>query len=161
MVYRTPYPWHIKPYPWYIESFLMVLWTPSFDKNEGVQFIMMGFKIPWQKFDPGVKIPYDILNPGWIFQGFKIPYDTDIRILDNNKILPTFSLTRYHTTGIFLPIHIGAVLVFSCMVVTCRRTSSKCTITKFASSILDIYIVLSMFMLSFIFVIVCGLLCGF
>ena len=39
--------------------------SPSFGRNEGVQFTMMGFKIP-----------YGILTQGSIFQRVKIPYDT-------------------------------------------------------------------------------------
>jgi hypothetical protein len=51
MVYRPPYLWYIKPS-------LMVLWTPLLvEMRGGVQFTMRGFKIQWQKIDPGVKIP--------------------------------------------------------------------------------------------------------
>jgi len=84
MVYRIPYPWYFdpptygisNPLLWYYESL-------SFGRNEGGQFTMRGFKIQWQKIDPRVKIPYDILTPGSKYHmkidpGVKIPYDTGL-----------------------------------------------------------------------------------
>jgi hypothetical protein len=88
------YPWNIKPPThgilnpllWYFAPLTngisnpatMAYWTTMLGKNEGVQFTMMGFNIQCRKCAPGVKIPYGILNPGSIFQGFKIPYDTGL-----------------------------------------------------------------------------------
>jgi hypothetical protein len=78
MVYWAPYAWYIEPSTHDISNPLSLVHrtpsygimnplpmeyrTPSLGKNEEVQF--------------GVKISYGILNPGSIFQGFKIPYDT-------------------------------------------------------------------------------------
>jgi hypothetical protein len=74
MAYRTPYQWNIEPsikgisnllpivfwtpLPWHIEphthdvltlSMVLVYRTLSFDRNEGVQFTMMGFKMKCRK----------------------------------------------------------------------------------------------------------------
>ena len=76
---------YIPFYPWYIEPHLLV-------KMRGVQFTMMGFKLLWQKFDPEVKIPYGILNPGFIFQGFKIPYEAGTVIKINKNIYNWYDL---------------------------------------------------------------------
>jgi hypothetical protein len=65
MIYRTSYPWYIEPhimvfwspYPWYIESLPqdiltplpMVYRNPSFGRNKGIQYTMIGFNIQWPK----------------------------------------------------------------------------------------------------------------
>ena len=96
MVYRPPYPWYIDtlrhpthgistPYSWYIDPPAHGISTPlpmvyqslSYGimnssllvEMRGVQFTMRGFKIQWQKIDPGIKIPYGKLNPGSIYHG--------------------------------------------------------------------------------------------
>ena len=63
----------------------MVLWTPYFSKNEGVQFTMMRFKStmmeiwPWGQYHivywtRGQNTINGILNMGSIFHWLKIPY---------------------------------------------------------------------------------------
>ena len=86
IVYHTLYPWYIEPPSYGVSNSLpMVYWTsflwhyePALLVKMSVQFTMMGFKIPWRKFEPGVKISYGIFHPGLIFQRFKIPCNTSI-----------------------------------------------------------------------------------
>jgi hypothetical protein len=51
MVYRPPYPWYIDPLPMVYQTLSYGIMNSSFGRNEG------GFKIQWQKIDPGIKIP--------------------------------------------------------------------------------------------------------
>jgi hypothetical protein len=65
MVYRPPYPWYIDLLPMVYQTLSYGIMNSSLlGEMRGLQFTMMGFKIQWQKIDPGVKIPYGKLNPG-------------------------------------------------------------------------------------------------
>jgi hypothetical protein len=44
------------PYLWYIKPSLMVLWTPLLVEMRGGSIYHEGFKIQWQKIDPGVPL---------------------------------------------------------------------------------------------------------
>ena len=72
MVYWTPFIWCIKlPTHGILNLILIALWTCSFGKNESVQFTMMGFKIPWRKFEPGSKYHIVYFTRGWFFRDSK------------------------------------------------------------------------------------------
>jgi hypothetical protein len=121
----------LNPYPWYSEPPTHGISNPLLWYYEPPLLIKMRrFILPWwgSKYHDrnlilGSKYHMVYWTRGQFFRGLKYHNnDTDIRILDKNQILPTFSLTQYHTTGIFLPIHIGAVVVFNCMVVGCTSS---------------------------------------